>query len=221
MGNGWGNWGGNAGMNGGVPYIVNNDVQRGFDQQALISGINGINSAIGDLAQAQCAGQAGLTAAINNGFANAESAAAARALSNLQAMNAIAMTQQQNGCENRAAVADLKYTVATEACADRAAVSNALNSALSTFNAGIQSLKDQMCQDKIDAKNERIADLERQLNMAQLAATQNDQTAAIQAGQRALANEIEQYVLPTPRPAWIVQNPNCCAQNYGCGCNMA
>lgn len=41
----------------------------------------------------------------------------------------------------------------------------------------------------------------------------------IQAGQRALANEIEQYVVPTPRPAYVVQNPNCCAtQTFGCGC---
>ena len=40
-----------------------------------------------------------------------------------------------------------------------------------------------------------------------------------QAGQRALANEIEQYVVPTPRPAYVVQNPNCCApQTFGCGC---
>ena len=44
------------------------------------------------------------------------------------------------------------------------------------------------------------------------------QTAQITAGQRALANEIEQYVLPTPRPAYMVQNPNCCTQNTGCGC---
>lgn len=48
-------------------------------------------------------------------------------------------------------------------------------------------------------------------------ASQDVQTAAIQAGQRALANEVEQYVLPTPRPAYIVQNPNCCVQNP-CGC---
>ena len=57
--------------------------------------------------------------------------------------------------------------------------------------------------------------------MAELVANNNNQTAAIQAGQRALANEIEQYVLPTAKPAYIVQNPNCCPQNYGYGCNCA
>lgn len=88
------------------------------------------------------------------------------------------------------------------------------------MTAGFQSIKDQLCQDKIDAKNEKIAELQAQLQMAQLAASQNAQTAAIQAGQRGLANEIEQYVLPTPRPAYVVQNPNCCQQNF-CGCGAA
>ena len=53
-------------------------------------------------------------------------------------------------------------------------------------------------------------------------ASQDVQTAAIQAGQRALANEVEQYVLPTPRPAYVVANPNCCVNPCGvnCGCGV-
>lgn len=59
----------------------------------------------------------------------------------------------------------------------------------------------------------------RQANMfARFDASQNGQTATIQAGQRALANEVEQYVLPTPRPSYIVANPNCCPNNYGQAC---
>ena len=50
----------------------------------------------------------------------------------------------------------------------------------------------------------------------------NAQTATISAGQRALANEIEQYVAPSAKPAYIVQNPNCCApQTFGCACGVA
>lgn len=62
--------------------------------------------------------------------------------------------------------------------------------------------------------------LRTQLNMANLAASQTAQTAVIQSGQRALANEVEQYVNPTPIPAYQVANPNCC-QNFGCGCGAA
>lgn len=219
MGNGWGGFGGNAGM---MPYMMNNNVdgtvQRGFDQQALIGGINGINASINSLAQGQCNGFNGVTAAINNGFSSAEIANNARQIANMQQLNTIAMAQQNCCCENRAAVADLKYTVATEACADRAAVGDALNSVLNAMNAGIQSVKDQMCQDKIDAKNERIAALESQLNMATLRESQTAQTAQILANNAAQTAALEQYLNPAPIPAYMVQNPNCCPQNFGCGC---
>ena len=77
-----------------------------------------------------------------------------------------------------------------------------------------------MCADKIDAKNERIADLERQLTMANLAASQGQQTAQILADNAAQTVAIEQYLNPTPRPAYVVANPNCCQQNSGCGCGF-
>lgn len=217
MGNGFGGYGNGSGM----PYIMNNvdsGIQRGFDQQAVISGINGLSASLGAIAQSQCNGFNGVTTAINNGFATAEVANNARQMANLQGMNDIAMGLQQCCCDNRASVADLKYTVATEACADRAAVGDALNAVLNSMNAGIQSLKDQMCQDKIDAKNERIAALENQLNMAQLRESQTAQTAQILANNAAQTQALEQYLNPAPIPAYMVQNPNCCAQNFGCGC---
>lgn len=202
MGNGWG---GNFGGNGMMPYMMTNntyaDVQRGFDQQAVINGITG------------------LTNAVNTGFSSAEVANNARQMANMQQLNTIAMNQQACCCENRAAVEGLRYTVATEACADRAAVGDALNTVLNAMNAGIQGIKDQMCQDKIDSKNERIAALENQLNMAQLRESQTAQTAQILAHNTAQTQALEQYLNPTAIPAYIVQNPNCCANNFGCGCN--
>ena len=217
MGNGFGGYGNGSGM----PYIMNNvdsGIQRGFDQQAVISGINGLSASLGAMAQSQCNGFNGVTTAINNGFATAEVANNARQMANLQGMNDIAMGLQSCCCQNAASTADLKYTVATEACADRAAVGDALNAVLNSMNAGIQSLKDQMCQDKIDAKNERIAALENQLNMAQLKESQTAQTAQILANNAAQTQALEQYLNPAPIPAYMVQNPNCCAQNFGCGC---
>ena len=112
-------------------------------------------------------------------------------------------------CENRLAIANLGSDIAREACADRQAVSD-----------GVQRILDQMCQDKIDAKNERIADLERQLTMANLAASQGQHTAQILADNAAQTVALEQYLNPTPRPAYVVANPNCCQQNNGCGCGF-
>lgn len=181
-------WGGNGfgGNRGGL----GNEVQQGFDQAALVNGINGIQSSI-------C-----------NGFANAEVAANSRQMADMNQLFGLQSSMQNCCCENRAATADLKYTIASEACNNR-----------QTLAQSTQRILDQMCNDKIDAKNEKIADLERQLTMANLAASQNAQTAAILANNEAQTTALEQYLAPVPRPSYIVQNPNCCAQqSWGCGC---
>lgn len=169
---GWGNNGNGVGAGG------QNYVQQGFDQAALVNGINGLQNS----------------------------------------QNALAMSMQNCCCENRAATADLKYTIATEACADRAAVTSALQDVTMQNNANTQRILDMMCQDKIDAKNERIQELQNQLYMAQLAASQNVQTATILNDNLAQTQALEQYLAPSARPAYIVQNPNCCQQNYGSCC---
>lgn len=211
---GWGNGFGGFGGNGGG--FVGADVQRGFDQASLTNGINGIQSSM-------CNGFAGVNQSIANGFAQAEISANARQMADMNQNFAMQSSLQNCCCENRAGLADLKYTVATEACADRNAISSALRDVLEANNASTQRILDTMCQDKIDAKNERIAELQSQLAMAQLAASQGAQTAAILANNEAQTAALERYLAPTPVPAYVVQNPNCCNQfSYGgCGCGAA
>ena len=116
------------------------------------------------------------------------------------------------------ATADTKYTLATEACATRTADANNTNAVLNALNNGIQSIKDQLCSDKIESKNDIIAQLRSELMFARGQASQDVQTAAIQAGQRNLANEVEQYVAPRAIPSYQVANPYCCNYtSYGCG----
>lgn len=194
---GWGN-NGNYG-NGGAGA----ELQRGFDQQATTAQLTGLQNT---LYTNQIAG-------MNQAFAN-QQALDAR-------LGSMEMGFQNCCCENRAGLADVKYTVATEACADRNAVTNALRDVLENQTANTQRILDTMCQDKIDAKNEKIQSLENQLNIANLQASQTAQTAQLLADNAAQTVAVEQYLNPTPRPAYIVQNPNCCQQNnYGCGCNM-
>lgn len=211
-----GNWGNNGNNNGNgnvayVPYAAGgfggqSFVQQGFDQAAIMGGINGIQNTVANgFANAEvsrCNGQANILATLNNNQ-NANTAA----------MNGLAMSLQNCCCENRAATADLRYTVATEACADRAAVNDALQAVTAQNNANTQRILDMMCQDKIDAKNEKIAELQNQLTMANLAASQNAQTAAILTDNLAQTQALEQYLAPVARPAYLVQNPN------GCNCS--
>lgn len=239
---GWGGFGGGfAGGNELYPWMNQADLtQAGFNQAATNTTLSGIQSGVnnlstqlcnccGDIQNSLCNGFAGVNANVSNGFAQAEIANNSRQIANMQQAfaNQAAMSQGFNTlgsqfadccCENRLASADLKYTIATENCADRAAINDGVKDILANQNAGIQRILDTMCQDKIDAKNDTIAQLRSELMYARGQASQDVQTATIQAGQRALANEVEQYVLPTPRPAYIVQNPNCCPTNNGCGC---
>ena len=208
---GWGNnWGGGFGGNG-----VGSEVQRGFDQSAVMNGINGISTGL-------CNGFAGVNQAIANGFAQSEISANARQMADMNQNFAMQSAFQNCCCENRAGLADLKYTVATEACADRNAIATALRDVLEASNASTQRILDTMCQDKIDAKNETSAMLRQQLQMAELAASQGAQTAQILANNEAQTAALERYLAPTPIPAYMVQNPNCCSNmNYGCGCGAA
>ncbi len=229
-GGGWG-MGGYGGGFGGMyefPWLLNGqnginaNTNAGFQSAMLNDGISGIRSDIGDISNQLCNGFAGVNSAISGGFANAEIANNNRQIANMQqafnsqtavtnAINNLASQQAECCCENRAAVQDVKYTIATEACANRA-----------TSTANTQAILDKLCQleldnvkAQLDAKNDIIAQLRQENLYARGQASQNDQTAVIQAGQRMLANEVEQYVAPRAVPAYVVQNPNCCSSVYG------
>ena len=230
-GNGWGFGGGGFGGDGLYPWMnQSNQINSGFRDQLINDNISEIRSGVTGITNQLCNGFAGVNAAISNGFAQSEIADNARQIANMQqafnaqtavtaGLNDVAMNLQNCCCENRAATADLKYTVATENCADRAAISDGIRDLMANQSANTQRILDQLCADKIEQKNDVIAQLRSELLYARGQASQDVQTAAIQAGQRALANEVEQYVLPTPRPAYIVANPNCCTTG-GCGCGM-
>ena len=251
MNGGWGRGFGGYGYSNGDGAGVGSEVQRGFDQNAVMSGINGLNGAVtagfGNVQTALCNGFAGVNQGMANGFAQAEISENARQMANMNQMfglqtglsnqlNTIAMNQQQCCCENRAATADLKYTVANEACADRAAVEGALRDVtaqgvantqalLNTINGGIQSIKDQLCNDKIDAKNERIQELQQQLYMKDLAASQSAQNALIQQGFAtevdALYNRLNTCPVPTTPVYGRTPIFTCGNNSYaGCGCGM-
>lgn len=214
---GWGNGFGNMGGGGMLPFMMGNqqgsEVQRVVDQQSVMNGITGLNGVI------------------SNGFANAEisrcnaqtnvlQALNTNQAATVQGMNTLAMSLQQCCCDNRSATADLKYTVATEACADRNAISNALRDVIASNTANTQAILDKLCQQELEALKTQNANLQTQLNMANLAASQTAQTARILQDNAAQTAALENYLNPPARPAYVVQNPNCCAQQWaGYGCN--
>ena len=226
------------------PWLNNSqNINDGFRDQQLAPQVNGIQNSItsgfGDVQNALCSGFGNMQTALCGGFAGvnasingAQNALAQQMYSNqladlersfaAQTANTAGLTnlsaQLANCCcDNRAATQDVKYSLATEACATRTADAQNTNALLTAFNSGIQSIKDQLCADKIESKNDIISQLRSELLYARGQASQDVQTAAIQLGQRNLANEVEQYVAPRAVPAYVVQNPNCCTNACGCG----
>jgi hypothetical protein len=88
-------------------------------------------------------------------------------------------------------------------------------------NANTQRILDKMCDQELYAERRENENLRQQINMMNLAASQNLQTAQLIANNEAQTTALEQYLAPVPRPAYVVQNPNCCQQNFGgCGCGQ-
>lgn len=244
-GNGWGNNGFGGGYGGGsgtgnlYPWMNQAEITtQGFQNQLLNDNITSIRDGVQGLSTQLCNCCADMTQTVTSGFANAETAANARQIANMQQAfaNQTAMAQGFNQlgsqfadccCENRLATADLRYTIATENCADRAAISDGIRDILQNNTANTQRILDQLCADKIDAKNEKIADLERQLTMANLNASQIAQTAQIQRGQTAEVDALYQRLRDCPVPTMPVYGmqpiftcPNNNNNGCGCGCGM-
>ena len=221
---GWGNngWNNGNGNGGGTTYIAS-DVQRGFDQASVTTGLTNLATNLcngfSNVQQSLCNGFAGVNGAISNGFAQAEIANNARQMADMQQTFNIQSSLQQCCCDNRAATADLKYTIATEACADRQAVSNALRDVIASNTANTQAILDKLCQQEIDALKTENANLQTQLNLANLAASQTAQTARLLQDNAAQTTAIEQYLNPAPVPAYAVPNPYRCSCGNWNGCN--
>lgn len=220
---GWGGMGG-FGMDGGLYPWMNNsqNINSGFRDQMLNTQINGIQNAVtsgfGDIQTALCGGFAGVNASVvgaqnaltqqmyTNQIADMERSFAAQTAATA---NSTALQAQlaQCCCDNRAATADLKYTVATEACADRSAISDALRDVIAATTHQTQTILDKMCQQEIDALKTQNLALQNQVNMQALAASQAAQTAALVADNTAQTQYIVNRVAPYPIPSYTVTNP--------------
>lgn len=170
-----------------------NTLQLANQLTSINSGVQGLStqlcSCCGDISQQLCSGFAGVNQTVNSNFANAETAANARQMANMQQNFDLSRQFADCCCENRLGIANLNSTILSENCADRAALQEGVRDIIQSQTLGVQRILDQLCSDKIDAKNEKIADLERQLSMADLKASQVAQNAFISQG---FANEVDQ-----------------------------
>lgn len=219
---GWGN-GFGGGMGGFAPYAIDTGVQSGFNQASVMAGIGDINAGINGIQTSLCNGFAGVNQTVSNGFAQAEIANNARQIADMQQMFSLQSSLQGCCCENRSNIADLKYTVATENCADRTQSLMNTRDIIENQTRNTQAILDKMCQQEIDALKSQNLALQNQLNMATFKESQTAQNAFIQNGFTqeidALYSRLSSCPVPSV-PVYGRQNIFTPLTQTGCGCGM-
>ena len=232
---GWGGFGNNSFDNGyawlsnGQKDIINNTTD-GFNSLHLSNQVEGIRSDVNDIQNAICNSTASVTSAINNGFYNSEISAANRQMANMNTAFDLSRQFADCCCENRLASCQTQNTIVNEAAATRFADANNTRDIITSQTQGTQAILDKLCQleldgvkAQVDAKNDRINDLQRELQMADLRASQTAQNAFISQG---FANEVDQLYnrlsnCPVPSTPVYGRTPIfTCPNNNGCGCGF-
>ena len=233
--NGWGNNGFGGGNNALYPWMNQaNLTSEGFQNQLMNDNVTSIRDSVNGIATQLCNGFADTQMALANGFAGVEQGANARQMANMQTAFATqnAINQGFNSvqsalanccCENRLGIADLKYTVATENCADRTQSMINTRDIIESQNRNSQAILDKLCQLELDGLKQDNANLRTQLNLANLNASQVAQTAELRASQATTANQLISELRSCPIPAQPVYGNQpifTCQQTAGCGCGM-
>ena len=243
--NGFGGFGGGFGGDNMYPWLSNGqkeimqNTNQGFNTLQLGNQLNDISSGVQNISTQLCNGFAGVNQTVSSGFANAESSANARQMANMNQnfANQTAMLQGFNQlgsqfadccCENRLATCQTQNIIQNEGNATRFADANNTRDIIDSQNRNSQAILDKLCQLELDgvkaqveAKNDRIAELQTQLNMANLSASQTAQNAFISQG---FSNEVDQLYnrlnsCPVPTTPVYGRTPIFTCNNNGCGCN--
>ena len=235
---GWGNGGfgfGGNGFDNGYAWLSNgqkeimNNTNNGFDTLHLSNQIEGVRDGVYGLSNQMCNSTSDIVSAVNNGFSNAEISANGRQIANMQqafnseiatlnGFNNINNSLQNCCCENRLGIQDLKSTVISENCSDREVLRQIGQDILVNQTANTQKIIDEIFRDRLDEKDSKIADLNRQLQMADLRASQVAQTQAIT---NSVYNELKNCPVGTV-PVFGNQPIFTCPNNLnsGCGCGF-
>ena len=207
-----------AGQNG-----INNNTDNGFDNLHLSNQIEGTRDAVNTLANSLCSSVASINSNISNGFYNSEISANNRAINQMQDTFALSRQFADCCCENRLATCQTQNIVQNEGNATRFADANNTRDIITNATANTQAILDKLCQLELDAKNDKISDLERQLTMKDLQASQIAQNSFIAQG---FANEVDALYnrlsnCPVPSTPVYGRTPIFTCNNNGCGCGYS
>lgn len=214
---GWGGFGNNGwGGNGAGNGYTDAAIQRGFDNQSVISKLDGITNGLCDgfyaVNNSMLTGFNGINTNIMQTGYGIQQAINADTIANMQNTNALQAQLANCCCETREAIQGVNYNMATNTCALQTAMNSNTRDIIDSQNAGFRSILDYLCQDKIATLTAENNDLRR-------AASQDRQNALLTTAMTAQTNQIIDAVRPTPVPSFPASNLYGYA--YGCGCNQS
>ena len=196
------------------------NTNNGFDTLHLSNQLDTVNSGIYSLSNQLCNCCADMQQTVSNGFFNAEISANNRQMADMNQNFALSQQLSTASADNRLGIANLSSDIAREACATRTNDTQNTQSILNVINGGIQSIKDQLCSDKIDAKNDEIAQLRQELLYARGQASQVQQTAELRLGQEREIDAMYERLKNCPvGTVPVFGNQPIFTCNGGCGCN--
>lgn len=211
--NGWGN--GN-GMGSTAAAYTDSAIQRGFDNQAVISKLDGITNGLCDgfyaVNNSMLTGFNGINTNIMQTGYGIQQAINADTIANMQNTNALQAQLANCCCETREAIQGVNYNMATNTCALQNTMNSNTRDIIDSQQAGTRAILDYLC-----AKEN--ADLRDKVQKLELSASQDRQNALLTTAMTSQTQQIVNSVNPTAVPAYVVPNPN--AYAYGCGCNQS
>ena len=194
---------------------INANTNAGFQNAMLNDNITSIRDGISALSTQLCGCCGDMQMALTNGFAGVEQGANARQMANMQTAFGIQSQIAQNSSDVRLGIAGIGSDIAREACATRTTDTQNTQAILNVINGGIQSIKDQLCQDKIDQKNDEIAQLRQEVLFARGKDSQDVQTANIIDGTYRRLSDCPVSTTPV-----YGLTPIFTCNGNGCGCGM-
>ena len=231
----WGGRGYAGGGNGGgdmmaamaMPYMYNTGVQQGFDQSAIMTALNNLNMVVSNGFANAAVDSCNKTMTLMQGQNGIQSDIAQMGFNTINAINtsnnnltqqmtAYEMARQQCCCDNKLQMANFQATMLAEHCSDRAEVDRAMNQLSNQMNAGFQGVYDRLSQQEIEALKRENENLRTQVNLNNLAASQNAQTQQLIANNQAQTDRIMDFMNPgyaRPFYGWPQMQPQTCCGN--------
>lgn len=217
---GWGN--GGFGFGGGRGEgTTREEISYGFDMNGLENGIRGIQQGLCDgfyaVNTGMLTGFNGVQSALCQGFSGVNDAITQSTIADMQSDFGLQTAINNATVGITAQLTNMAAENAACCCELKTAIANNTRDIIDSNNAGVRSILDFLTQDK-------IATLTAENQSLKFAASQAAQNAFITANQEAQTAElIRRLSDPSPVPAYVVPNPNCCYNanvtlGSGCGC---